>query len=1534
MTMSSRRIIFISFFSVFVLGNGNSVLADPPDITIEAIDVNVGPSHGNPSNPVVWNDQLYFVAKDGFACSGSPPGEVIGDELGEYGEEIFTAGIGTGPVLVADVNKNTSANCGGVSSTNFDQNSAGLPDALVFRGRDKGGQSGSTGFEPWRTQGTELTTKVIKNLWIGWNSRPYGMTTVLGGTHVAMGAATAYLGVEPWVTNGTSEGTVAVGNISVDDYDSDPYYFTPLDDDRFVFIATDDDIVGFELYVSDGSTSTLVANINADPYDDSDIQMLTTFEGQAKVVFYVNDETTGREPWVSDGTPGGTFLLKDINPGTGSSNTSDTGDNSGFVQVDDLMFFSADDGAHGHELWATDGTTDGTRMVKDVVSGPGGGYFAQAAAFKDQLFFAAPGVGLWSSDGTESGTKLLVSGFSNGLQELTAVGDLLYFRSSVNLWVSDATAAGTIQVASFPNRAPTALTAVGSHALAFWARTDEVGQEMFLAYETSLLPDTKGPLASANFSSSTYPIQAGVNGFLVGLASEINTGGQNILVIEYQLDGGDWWPMESLDDAYDSPVESSIESIDFATAGIHQACVRGKDALNNIGDPSCIEIEVTAPDETPPVAPTLNVTPNPALLDENITISIEASDVATGNSNILLIEYRLDGGNWISILTPVDGTMDEPVEVGEAVVSFDTDGLHEVCARATDAGANTGAENCLNVQVNAPDPTMILRAIEVNQVIQTWTNDVPLIREKATVVRVFLEKADSDSPNTARGMLHGSINGSPLPGSPLPADKNLFIDVVEDVTEIDDPGTPDDESWRANSKNSLNYTLPVSWTDKAGTVDLSFVISSPLHQVLGCEEPDGDSDCEVSVNFIEGANPRIQFFSVPYVQGSEFQIDITGATGGTYRLSSGDRTSDALAFDAGQDDVEEALEFVLDSNKKRLFVWSFFENTQHRVFTHSGKNESLSFDDTNLVGGSISITEVTVGGSTIAPTLAGHLREQVSRVSDAMPIRTIDFTLRTLNGYNDTPRAGTVNRRLETLRGMEWGFNQRGKYYGYLLGSMLEGGRSGMSWLNVSNTFARGSEAPTTGDSGRNVGVHEAAHMFGRGHAVVEAKGAGKVGICGSKYNFTIGNHPFVEVINGVENTSRTAGEDRWEFTWPTIGPLSSGPENEVWGFSPRAYRNGYDALTVIDPRNSTALMSYCNAPTNTGQDGWPSSYTYNKMINGLLAPASAVDSSMQVQFGTQDYIFVSGYIDTDTGLPVFEPVIYSTGADPGFEGGELQISLLDSDDTEITSATALLQGDGDHPALAYGPGLDEKSFVTAIPLPPGSSPVNTIVLSIANEEIGRLLASEHAPNITSLNIDASGASEGSMDITWDASDDDGDDLTSTLLLSTDGGLTWTVIAMGLEGSSYQAPTTALSGSDFAQIRLLVSDGMHQAESTSSPFVLDAGYPMAGIELPLPGTKVVAGASFTLRGDAWDPEDGLLSGGSLLWSVSSDDPLVSDTLLGLGAVVEVPASALPDGCQEITLTATDSNGKTDTDMVKVDIGATGCLGRVFEDSFE
>ena len=78
--------------------------------------------------------------------------------------------------------------------------------------------------------------------------------------------------------------------------------------------------------------------------------------------FVADDAAHGHQVWVSDGTPAGTVLVSDIKP-SGFRPYSATY----LGTLGDIVFFFADDRAHGRELWRTDGTPAGTWLVKDIM---------------------------------------------------------------------------------------------------------------------------------------------------------------------------------------------------------------------------------------------------------------------------------------------------------------------------------------------------------------------------------------------------------------------------------------------------------------------------------------------------------------------------------------------------------------------------------------------------------------------------------------------------------------------------------------------------------------------------------------------------------------------------------------------------------------------------------------------------------------------------------------------------------------------------------------------------------------------------------------------------------------------------------------------------------------------------------------------------------------------------------------------------------------------------------------------------------------
>ncbi|MDP6942614.1 MAG: hypothetical protein QF464_00565, partial [Myxococcota bacterium] len=87
-----------------------------------------------------------------------------------------------------------------------------------------------------------------------------------------------------------------------------------------------------------------------------------------RLIFSAETEDEGREPWVSDGTANGTSLVADVAPGL-LGNLPASSSPSDVVVIDGRAWMALDDGSSGREPWVTDGTSKGTDLVADVADG-------------------------------------------------------------------------------------------------------------------------------------------------------------------------------------------------------------------------------------------------------------------------------------------------------------------------------------------------------------------------------------------------------------------------------------------------------------------------------------------------------------------------------------------------------------------------------------------------------------------------------------------------------------------------------------------------------------------------------------------------------------------------------------------------------------------------------------------------------------------------------------------------------------------------------------------------------------------------------------------------------------------------------------------------------------------------------------------------------------------------------------------------------------------------------------------------------------
>jgi ELWxxDGT repeat protein len=390
--------------------------------TVLVKDIAPGSSGSLPGYPralVSINGTLFFSADDG----------VDGRELWR------SDGSEAGTLLVSDI-------APGAESSS-PETLTDLDGTLFFSAYD----GITTGL--WRSDGTAIGTALVKNL------SPRYSPEILRSVVDGMLFFTTYdptCGRELWKSDGTEMGTVLVKE-TVRNGSSEPRLLTAAN--GTLFFAADDGLSGGELWASDGSeTGTRLVRDVTPGSDGTYLEKLTDVEG----TLFFSTETT--ELWKSDGTDVGTVLVKEIDQIPSGWLPGDTGP----ATLGGLLFFSGCSlGYLGCELWKSDGTEAGTVLVKDIAPGSASSNPVGLTPVNGTLFFgSAPfpsGTGaLWKSDGTEMGTVLVKDtfpgvddGFATSLIE---VNGALYFRvcgaysgsRRCTLWTSDGTNVGTVLV--------------------------------------------------------------------------------------------------------------------------------------------------------------------------------------------------------------------------------------------------------------------------------------------------------------------------------------------------------------------------------------------------------------------------------------------------------------------------------------------------------------------------------------------------------------------------------------------------------------------------------------------------------------------------------------------------------------------------------------------------------------------------------------------------------------------------------------------------------------------------------------------------------------------------------------------------------------------------------------------------------------------------------------------------------------------------------------------------------------------------------
>lgn len=327
---------------------------------------------------------------------------------------------------------------------------------LFFVARDPAAEEVDS--ELWVSDGTPEGTRLLEDLHSEESTFPRAFVELDGIVYfIARGAGE---GTTWGRSDGTPEGTFLLPNPG--DGDSYPLEIVVGPDELSLFLWNPESDA-LSLWRSDGTEdgARLLADLGAVEQGDFDLAGV----GGGRLYFdlpeYSNFDGSevDRILWSSDGTPEGTAPVP-VPPDTIPVDPFDRGD---VDVIGGRAYFLLNDGVHGTEPWVTDGTAGGTRMIREMCPGPDR---HELHGFQELpglvLFQSWCGVGpddpwVWDPETDELRhlADLCPGECGATVVVYSRVGDSVYFRTGRSevdgpeLWVTDGTPAGTVRLSDF-----------------------------------------------------------------------------------------------------------------------------------------------------------------------------------------------------------------------------------------------------------------------------------------------------------------------------------------------------------------------------------------------------------------------------------------------------------------------------------------------------------------------------------------------------------------------------------------------------------------------------------------------------------------------------------------------------------------------------------------------------------------------------------------------------------------------------------------------------------------------------------------------------------------------------------------------------------------------------------------------------------------------------------------------------------------------------------------------------------------------------
>ena len=775
-----------------------------------------------------------------------------------------------------------------------------------------------------------------------------------------------------------------------------------------------------------------------------------------------------------------------------------------------------------------------------------------------------------------------------------------------------------------------------------------------------------------------------------------------------------------------------------------------------------------------------------------------------------------------------------------------------------------------------PEPAVKVVAMEITQGVQNWKNELTLVKDRPTAVRVFVE--------TVRDTLLSREITAELKLAIVGGHRNIRPDTIEPI--LPDKlvkVTSNAASHRGVFDSSINFKLEESWTNLKKDEEL--LIEVVFDDRTICRDNSDANACEKRVSFTEVLAPEVYMVPIP------------------------DNINDEDS-DPSDEELMEHFERImsvlplanieyqqLDTNNSNLYN-EIIQGIRSKVNANNQQE-----DPKNKHGYIGFVYDSMLNAATKNDAVNGDNIFYLGIISG--------------DSYRTDANGEITKNEVSGLGGSK-----------YAQPAVWYANEEDVSDVELKYRLG----------GFRNNGSHEFAHSLGENHAVgsdgrIICSGANsKVDGNGRKFEF-IYNLPDNNLRHS--DTVATLGP---LVDAVRIGESNKGITHydEVWGLDLRFIEelNPRDQLVVLNPREAFALMSYCSRRnTRNSQGYWMDSVYHQKIIDTL---SSKLDASNNIEYAESEtfsrvlslLFFGTVKLSEDgeaTGVDLSPLFLRNRQAKmPNYEG---DYTLEFRDDTDNTVGSVSFQTFMPREGVVFSHNALRSSreayFAFQVENPPE---YDELVFLHEGKEIASFNASINSPSVSILSGPNSGQnfrSDSVLNLSWASDDTDDDDLVQDIYYSIDGGLNYEPLRLGIEETSLSIDAGNLKGSDHVRIGISVSDGIRSSFVETPVFSVEKHRPDVYIETSSSDLEFIMPETVFLQAWGSDKDDN----GPLSYSWQSN----IDGDLGNGDRLSLPSRDFASGNHTITVTVTDSDGMSTTDSVDIQINQEPVIPEIVDD---